>query len=102
MDDTKVCEWPEVIVRIREQLGTLSPQCRKVAICILKDPMILGVCGIEDFATRCPVSVTSVFRFARQMGFSGFRAMRQSCKRAISRQLRMKDRRCSGVAPLTG
>lgn len=97
MDDTMTCEWAEVIVRIREQLDTLTPQCRKVAICILRDPMVLGVCGIEDFAKRCTASVNSVFRFARQMGFSGFRAMRQSCKQALSRQLRMTAHRHSGA-----
>lgn len=91
MDDTPVCEWAEVIARIRQQLDSLSPQSRKVAVCLLEDPMILGVCGIEDFAMRCPVSVTCVFRFARQMGFSGFRAMRQTCKRALSRQLRVDE-----------
>lgn len=97
MDDTEAHEWAEVIVRIRAQLDTLSPQCRKVAVCILKDPMILGMCGIEDFAKRCPASVNSVFRFARQMGFSGFRAMRQSCKKALSSQLRMMGHSNAGV-----
>jgi DNA-binding MurR/RpiR family transcriptional regulator len=85
-------EWPEVMARIREQLDTMSPQHRKVAICILEEPMILSVCGIEDFAARSTVSVVCVFRFAQQLGFSGFRAMRQACKQALTRQLRVEDR----------
>lgn len=94
-------EWPEVMARIREQLDTMSPQHRKVAICILEEPMILSVCGIEDFAARSTVSVVCVFRFAQQLGFSGFRAMRMACKQALSRQLHL-DQRMMGFQPLGG
>ncbi|MCB4365592.1 MurR/RpiR family transcriptional regulator [Hydrogenophaga taeniospiralis] len=80
-------EWPEIIVRIRNELHTLTPQNRKVAICILQDPMLLGLCGIEDFSTRSSVSAASVVRFAQYMGFSGFRDMRQACKQAILHRL---------------
>lgn len=80
-------EWDEAIARIRNELHTLTPQNRKVAICILRDPMLLGLCSIEDFSARSSVSVASVVRFAQYMGFSGFRGMRQACKQAILRRL---------------
>lgn len=92
MFHTPACEFEDVIVRIRERLDTLSPQSRKVAVYILEDPMILGFCGIQDFARRCLVPTSCVFRFAKQMGFSGFRAMRQTFKLALKRRLQLEER----------
>ena len=82
----------EVLADIRARLDTLSPQCRKVALQVLDDPSMLGLCGIEDVASRCLVTPSSVFRFAQQLGFDGDRALRQTFRQALTRQLRRDER----------
>lgn len=92
MSDIAASKFEDVIVRIRERLDTLSPQSRKVAVYILENPMMLGFCGIQDFSRRCLVPPSCVFRFARQMEFSGFRAMRQTFKQALKHRLQLQEK----------
>jgi DNA-binding MurR/RpiR family transcriptional regulator len=63
-------------VRIRALMPSLAPAERRVAERVLADPAAVAASTIGTLATECATSETTVIRFCRAVGFSGYPALR--------------------------
>jgi DNA-binding MurR/RpiR family transcriptional regulator len=63
-------------VRLRALMPELAPAERRVAEQVLQDPDAVAECTISELAARCRTSETTVVRFCRAVGFSGYPALR--------------------------
>ena len=63
-------------VRIRALLPSLAPAERRVADRVLDDPASVAASTITALAQACRTSETTVIRFCRAVGFTGYPALR--------------------------
>ena len=63
-------------VRLRAILPSLSRSERRVATQVLEDPRGVAACTISELAERCETSETTVIRFCRTLGLSGYPQLR--------------------------
>jgi DNA-binding MurR/RpiR family transcriptional regulator len=63
-------------VRIRALMPSLAPAERRVAERVLADPAAVAASTIGTLATECATSETTVIRFCRAVGFTGYPALR--------------------------
>jgi DNA-binding MurR/RpiR family transcriptional regulator len=75
----------ELTSRIRSTLPHMSASMAKIGQLLLDDPAILLNLTINEVAERAGVSAASVTRFARQIGYSGYLAMRVSAATDLGR-----------------
>jgi len=77
-----VLESPNSVIRvsirtsIQSRLDTYPPSTRRVAEAILERPQIVLEQTITELARNCSTSETSVVRFCRTIGFTGYAPMR--------------------------
>lgn len=77
---------------------------RKLSHALLSDYPVAGLGSITDFARVAGVSIPSVLRFAKKLGFSGLPAFQQALRREVSAQLQnpiAREDRWSAKAPRT-
>lgn len=67
-------EHKNVLIRMREMRGSLTPVGRRLADHILEDPGSIPDLSIKDLALRSGTSGAAVIRFCRSMGFDGYRS----------------------------
>ncbi len=67
---------PDTGVRIRSLLPSLAPAERRVAERVLADPASVAASTISALAHECGTSETTVIRFCRAVGFTGYPALR--------------------------
>lgn len=81
----------DCLLAIEQRLPTLKGTARRVAEFIVTDPWAVLDMTIYDVASRSDVSVPSVTRFCRAVGYSGYRellrALAQSLGRLDAREL---------------
>lgn len=74
---------PTVQARLANAYGGLPPTQRLIADAIMADPLLGALWGIELMAEQAQVSVGSVMRFAKRLGYRGFsdfrNALREAC-----------------------
>jgi len=74
---------PTVQARLASAYGGLPPTQRIIADAIMADPLLGALWGIERMAEQAQVSVGSVMRFAKRLGYRGFsdfrNALREAC-----------------------
>lgn len=63
-------------VRIRALLPSLAPAERRVAERVLADPVAVAASTISSLAQECATSETTVIRFCRAVGFTGYPPLR--------------------------
>ena len=63
-------------VRIRALAPSLAPAERRVAERVLADPAAVAASTITSLAKECETSETTVIRFCRAVGFTGYPALR--------------------------
>ncbi|HEX6149177.1 MurR/RpiR family transcriptional regulator [Nocardioides sp.] len=73
-------------VRIRSLVPTLAPAERRVALRVCDDPGAVAASTISDLATACETSVTTVTRFSRAVGFTGYQALRLALATELGRE----------------
>jgi DNA-binding MurR/RpiR family transcriptional regulator len=75
---------PSVQARLAGAYGELSAAHRGIAEAIMSDPLMGALWGVETMAERSHVSVGTVVRFAKRLGYKGFSdfrdALRDACK----------------------
>lgn len=76
MIDSAPTTLPDIGVRIRSLLPSLAPSERRVAERVLADPAAVAASTITTLAQECATSETTVIRFCRAVGFSGYPALR--------------------------
>ena len=72
-----------VVARLDAIRDQLTPQERGIVDCILSD--LDGVAGksIHDMAAASSVSVATISRFCKKIGFSGYQIGRASCRERV-------------------
>lgn len=74
----------KVQARLASAYGELPPAQRAIADLIMSDPLLGALWGIEEMARRARVSVGSVIRLARHLGYGGFSDLRDALRAACS------------------
>jgi DNA-binding MurR/RpiR family transcriptional regulator len=72
-------------VRIRALLPSLAPAERRVAEKVLHDPAAAAASTISALAGACATSETTVIRFCRAVGFTGYPALRLALATELGR-----------------
>jgi DNA-binding MurR/RpiR family transcriptional regulator len=71
-----------VQTRLADAYGELPAAQRTIADAIMSDPLLGALWGIEELARRAEVSVGSVIRLARHLGYEGFSEFRDALRAA--------------------
>src|SRR6202012_2535969 len=79
---------------IQARLDTYPPSIQRVAEAVLKRPQIVLELTITELAHACHTSETTVVRFCRTLGFSGF----SSFKLQVAAELATESARQEGPA----
>lgn len=64
-----------------------SPSNRAIAEFLLRNPVRCAAWGIEELAAQAQVSTATLSRFARQLGFNNFAALRHAMAEAVQQLL---------------
>lgn len=67
-------------------MSSLPPSSRRVAQALLEDPQLAMNATISELANRCKTSETSVVRFCRSIGFSGYPELRIAMAAEVGRE----------------
>lgn len=87
---------PDIGVRIRALLPSLAPAERRVAERVLADPAAVAASTISALAQECATSETTVIRFCRTVGFTGYPALRLALAAEQGRSERSRHRDITG------
>lgn len=95
-DHTLEVQEPGVSIRIRAELPGLRPAERRVAEAVLANPVAVADTPITTMARRSGTSETTVLRFCRSIGMSGYPELRMS----LARETTLAERDHPGAAAL--
>ena len=77
-------EARDIQVRLKEIYHELPEALRRIADALMSDPLLGALRGIEEMAERSGVSVGTVMRFSKRLGYRGFSdfrdALREACQ----------------------
>ncbi|MDU8929595.1 MurR/RpiR family transcriptional regulator [Alisedimentitalea sp. MJ-SS2] len=73
----------KIIVSLKEQMKSLSPQMRTAAKYVIDHPTDFGLDSIRDTARKTGVSTYVFVQLSKTMGFTGYREMRQPFRNAL-------------------
>ena len=103
-DATKVDGTPSLAMNLRSVMSSLTPAEKKIARSILASYPFSGLDSISDLAETAGVSAPSVVRFARTLGFKGYREFQEALKHEIREReesnLSQAEDRASGQGSL--
>ena len=75
---------PDIQVRLKDVYHELPDALRRIADTLMSDPLLGALWGIESMAERAGVSVGTVVRFSKRLGYRGFSdfrdALREACQ----------------------
>ena len=69
-------------MRLAEAYRELPEAMRRIADALMSDPLLGALWGIESMAERAEVSVGTVVRFAKRLGYKGFSEFRDALRAA--------------------
>jgi len=75
-------EAPDIQVRLKEIYHALPEALRRIADALMSDPLLGALWGIEEMAERSGVSVGTVMRFSKRLGYRGFSEFRDALREA--------------------
>ena len=75
---------PAIQIRLAESYRNLPEAQRAIADVLMADPLLGALWGIESMAERSNVSVGTVIRFAKRLGYKGFSEFRGALREACS------------------
>lgn len=79
-------EAPDIHSRLKDVYHELPDALRRIADTLVSDPLLGALWGIEELAERANVSVGTVMRFSRRLGFKGFSDFREALREACQVQ----------------
>lgn len=79
----EVKNGPSLAVSLRAEMSEFTPAEKKIARAILASYPFSGLDSISDLAETAGVSAPSVVRFARTLGFNGYREFQDALKHEI-------------------
>ena len=75
---------PDVQVRLKDVYHELPDAMRRIADALMSDSLLGALWGIESMAERANVSIGTVVRFSKRLGYRGFSdfrdALREACQ----------------------
>ena len=71
-----------VQVRLEEVYHDLPEAMRRIADALMSDPLLGALWGIESMAERANVSIGTVVRFSKRLGYRGFSEFRDALREA--------------------
>ncbi len=77
--------------KVRTAIDTMTASERKLAQLILDDPCLVMSGSAKSIAQRCDISPASVVRFAKMLGFSSLREMRDDLQRDVTQQMKAEQ-----------
>ena len=83
MNETNVSS--QVLERLTEEWGALTPETQKAARYVLENPRDVGISTVREIAEAAKVKPNTVVRMARQVGFEGYEDFREPFREAIRR-----------------
>ncbi|MEO0379747.1 MAG: MurR/RpiR family transcriptional regulator [Pseudomonadota bacterium] len=75
----------QVLERLSEEWGALTPEAQKAARYVLENPNDVGVSTVREIAEAAKVKPNTFVRMARQVGFEGYEDFRAPFREAIRR-----------------
>ena len=69
---------PDVLERLSDEMGNMSPQLRKAAAFVLDHPQDVGLSSVRELADAADVKPNSLVRMARAVGYEGFDDFRET------------------------
>lgn len=75
-------EAADIQVRLKDLYHELPEALRRIADALMSDPLLGALWGIEEMAERSGVSVGTVMRFAKRLGYRGFSEFRDALREA--------------------
>lgn len=75
---------PDIQVRIADAYRDLPEAQRAIADALMGDPLLGALWGIESTAERAGVSMGSVMRFAKRLGYKGYSDFRDALREACN------------------
>ncbi|MEC5161759.1 MULTISPECIES: MurR/RpiR family transcriptional regulator [unclassified Janthinobacterium] len=85
-----------------EVLAHGSPSRQSIADFLLRHQLRATALGIEELAGQCRVSTATVSRFARELGFKNYAAMRAAVAQALQSALQPVEKLRSSIARRAG
>lgn len=95
---TPAAKGQSVMIRIRRAIPTLRPAERRVADAVIDDPAGVSESSITAVAKLCNTSETTVLRFCRAIGMTGYPDLRI----ALARAAQWEESDVDNGAPTTG
>ena len=87
---------------LRAVMGTGSASNRTIAEYLLRNQVRVTALGIEELAELCQVSTATISRFARDLGFKNFAAMRAAIAQTLQAVLQPVEKLRNNVARKSG
>jgi DNA-binding MurR/RpiR family transcriptional regulator len=78
--------------KVTESLATLTYSQKKVANFVLENMNALAFDTLDDIAIKIGVSTTTVIRFARALGYSGFSEMQKDIQNDVMEKVSLPER----------
>ena len=75
-------ELPDVQARLKEAYHDLPEAMRRIADALMSDSLLGALWGIESMAERANVSIGTVARFSKRLGYRGFSEFRDALRAA--------------------
>jgi DNA-binding MurR/RpiR family transcriptional regulator len=79
-------ELPDIQVRLKAVYHELPEALRRIADTLMSDPLLGALWGIEEMGEKSNVSVGTVMRFSRRLGYKGFSDFRDALREACQAQ----------------
>jgi DNA-binding MurR/RpiR family transcriptional regulator len=73
---------PDIQARLKEIYHQLPEAMRRIADALMSDPLLGALWGIESLAERANVSMGTVVRFSKRLGYKGFSDFREALREA--------------------
>jgi DNA-binding MurR/RpiR family transcriptional regulator len=84
--------FAELTTRIHKLVPELTPSYRALAHRVLQDPEGIAFLSVGEFAELTGVNMSTVSRFAKFLGLSGYPSLRQLCEQHLRTQTRLVHR----------
>lgn len=90
---------PKVLTLLREALNDLTRSQKVLALYLLQHPEKIGYLSIRDLAETAGVSIATVFRLCKHLGYEGYIELGQEVQQSIQYELSTPTRFRLGTDP---
>lgn len=85
--NTQIVSMEMLLATVKSDFHLLSPQLKRIGLCIEKIREQIAMTGIQALAEQCSVQPSAIVRFAKHFGFKGYSELQAIFKADAWRQL---------------